>query len=528
MRCLQERLALAELAFVHVARDVEQFPDGRVGDAIADRRALAGRAHEILRPQCREVLRNGRLLGFEYLLQRPNAHLALAQRVENADAHAGAFTFDAIARAAPSVPAPLRVTIALLALVGFGSKAGLVPMHFWLPSAHPAAPATASALLSGVMLAVAVYGLALVGLTLAQPLPAWFGIALALVGGLGGAIGALYASLQSDIKRILAYSSIENTGIAIGALGLAFAAQAFGLTSIAALAMLALFFHVIAHGAFKSLLFLGAGSIVRAAGTSDLEHLGGLMRTLRFSAPFVLVGCAAAAALPVTCGFAAEWLIVRGFVHALTSGTPALAVAAAVTIAALALASGLAFATFAKFFGIGMLGQRRSDHVAQPERFDHVTVALAWLSAIVVLIGIAPELVMQQLGAAVQAVTGVQADLGTLPHVARIAALAPVLGLLATAWVARSRSIAHQPTWTCGSPVTRRSQYTATAFSQPIARIFAVAMPSAREPAIAFARSVAAFAQRTARRTRVVQGGRLRVYLAYAVLGALVVFWLAR
>ncbi len=465
-------------------------------------------------------------------------------------AHAGSYDFAAIAASATTLAPGMRIAVALLAFVGFGSKAGLAPMHFWLPRAHPAAPAPASALLSGVMLAVALYGLALVGWSLAQPLPAAFGIGVTLIGAFGAVLGALYASVETDVKRLLAYSSVEQSGIAASVLGLAFAARAFDLPQLASLALLAFFFHVLVHAAFKSLLFLGAGRIVDATGTSDLEQLGGLMYTLRYSAPLIVLGGAAAAALPVTGGFAAEWLIFRGFIAALAAQHPALQIAALAAILALALAGGLALAAFAKFVGIGLLGRRRSEHVTAAERASAPFFGLAWFAGAIVVLGLVPDLALRVFGPIARTLAGVAPDPGGIAGLSRSLAIVPLLAAAATAWVARSRAIAWRPTWTCGSAVTRRAQYTATAFAKPLARIFAFALlptrertiergdanfPSAlryethlRYPIDEITRAASAAMQRWARRTRIVQGGRLRVYLAYAVIGACVLFWLAR
>lgn len=469
-----------------------------------------------------------------------------------AHAHGGAFSD--IARAASSLPIDLRYWALSLALIGFGSKAGLVPLHFWLPSAHPAAPSNASAMLSGAMLSVAVYGLAEFGFSLAAPVPFTFALVVVGLGALSAFVGSLYVAVDSDIKRLLAYSSIENSGISVSVLGLAFAAMSFGNVALAGLALTAVLLHSISHGFFKSLLFLGSGTILHASGTTDLEHLGGLFRTLRLSAPLILLGCMGAAALPPTSGFSSEWLIFRAFIEALNSGPGALRIGAAIVIATLAVAGGLAALGFAKLFGIGFLGDARSPRhaVATVERFDASVGGLALLALMLLAVGLIPRIVLVPLDVIARAITSARSiDVGALPTLPAAIALLPLVGAAASIAYARLRKVRVAETWSCGSQVTPRSQYTAVAFSKPIRLIcspilrpereriiergVSVWLPrsiryatSLRYPVDEAVRTSAAFVQRLARRTRIVQGGRLRVYLAYAVVAVIAALVVAR
>jgi hydrogenase-4 component B len=438
--------------------------------------------------------------------------------------NAASFSFAEIARAAPMLPPSTRAWILALALVGFGSKAGLVPFHFWLPRAHPAAPASASAMLSGLMLAVAIYGLVLVTLQLAAPAPALFAFVMLGIGLLSAFAGALYASIDSDLKRLLAYSSIENVGIIVAALALVLLAQRYDQPPIAALAMVALLLHMFSHAVFKSLLFLIAGTVAGVAGTTDLEMLGGLFRTLRFTAPLALLACAGAAALPPTSGFAAEWLVFRAFIGSLVTGPLAMRIAAGASIAVLAGSAGLAAVAYVKIYGIGFLGARRSTHNHEDESLDSAFAGLAWLGAIVVLLGLAPELAVRPLTAVAQTLGFTTLPMDGLPSLPLKLAVLPVAGALFALWHARAR-IRGVATWTCGSPVTRRAQYTATAFSNPIALIFRALMRFVVDDVV---RTVVDFVQRFALRARIIQGGLLRVYLGYAALALAAILLVAR
>jgi hydrogenase-4 component B len=467
--------------------------------------------------------------------------------------HAGSFRFADIAQSAASLPMGLRSVIVGLALIGFGSKAGLVPLHFWLPLAHPVAPANASALLSGIMLKVAVYGLLLVGFVLAAPLsPAW-GIAILSIGLITAFTGALYAAVDSDFKRLLAYSSIENLGIIVGTLGLASVALSFHLPALAELTIVALLLHTVSHGVFKTLLFLGAGNVAESTHTTDLEHLGGLGRALPLTAALVLVGCGAAAALPPLTGFASEWLVFLSFVRGLAVvGRPDLQMTIAVGIGILAATSGLAALAFAKLFGIAFLGEPRTTHHIERETMDASVLGLGWLALLCVAFGLAPAMLLRPLTVVASGLSGYGLlEAGPLPTLPIVLAALPFLGAVIALVLGRTRGIRSVPTWTCGSVVTPRSQYTATAFSKPVRRMFGfVVFPDRQDTrdigtsrwfpiriryefttryiVDELARNVAAFALNFARRTRIVQAGLLRVYLVYAVVAVLVLLVVAR
>lgn len=463
---------------------------------------------------------------FSYLIVGQIGAVCIITALALLAAHANSAAFGDIAHAAATLPPDLRVAIVLLALVGFGSKAGLVPLHFWLPRAHPVAPPAASALLSGVMLKIAIYGLLLVCFMLAAPVGAALAMTIMLAGLVSALAGSLYAAIETDLKRLLAFSSIENVGIITAALGFALLALADAQPVLAGIALAALLFHVLAHGVFKSLLFLGAGEIAAAAHTTDLEHLGGLMHTLRYSAPAILIGCLAAAALPPLCGFAAEWLLFRALLAAFTGASQAVQVAAVLCVAAIATASGIAAIAFTKAFATGMLGTPRSTHPRTRESLNAASAALAWLAVLALALGSAPMLVIRPLFALVTAIVPASgaalASVGSVP--VWIAAL-PASGAIAALMLARARGVRHVATWTCGSPAGVRSQYSASAFANPLRVLLGELTRPHMDEAM---RTVAAIVQRFARRTRIVQAGYVRIYLAYALAALIAVLVVVR
>jgi hydrogenase-4 component B len=456
---------------------------------------------------------------------------------------AGSTSFAVMAARAATLAAPLRAGVLALALVGFGSKAGLVPLHVWLPRAHPVAPASASAMLSGVMLKVAIYGLCLVLLQLAAPAPLVWGLALLLLGTLSAVVGVLYAVVDRDVKRLLAYSSVENVGIITLALGVALIALNAGNGAVASLALVAALFHAVNHGAFKALLFLGAGIVADTAGTVDLERLGGLWERLVWTAPFFLLGCVAIAGLPPFNGFASEWMTFQSLIVAVAGAAPAVKLALVTAVAGLALTGGLAAACFVKLFGVAFLGRSRQTvpRAAEREPFGASNVALGMLAVVCAAFGLMPVLAIAPLARVAAAMLHVTPlELPTLPVLPVTAAALPFLGALLCVGVAALRGVRRVPTWTCGSPVTVAAQYTATAFAKPLRTIFAFLLLPERHRGIEAglsrwfplriryrtesrylvdeaARRFVAFVLRLTRLTRGLQSGSLRLYLTYAI-----------
>ncbi len=525
---------VASMLLVLIARSVASF--ALAWEIMAVVSALLVAAHHEHRYVRRAVL--------SYLVVSQVGTLCIVATLVILAVHAGNWSFADIQSAAGTLPGPVRLIALSLALVGFGSKAGLVPLHFWLPRAHPAAPGNASAMLSGLMLAVAIYGLIQTFVILAAPAPQVFSLVVIALGLVTAVVGGLYASVDTDVKRLLAYSSIENIGIIVATLGLAMLASGLGEGALAALALVALLFHAISHAVFKSLLFLAAGTVSQSVGTTDLEHLGGLFRTLRFTALLVFLGCMAASALPSTVGFASEWLVLQVFIHALLSGPILLRATAAVSLAALAMGAGLATSAYVKMYGIGFLGVRRSAHRALFERFDFSVAGLTWLALAIVVLGTMPGLVLGPLAGIVNTVA-----IPAPPAI--MLAVLPCVGLIAALLYYAGRRARRVETWSCASPMPRRGQYTASAFQNPIAIIFKALLRPERERTYETAESpwfprrityatnirhvvdemarwIAAVVQQFGRRTRIVQGGNLRIYLAYAVVALIVVLVVAK
>ena len=287
--------------------------------------------------------------------------------------HAGALDFATLRASAASLDPVLRDAVFLLALVGLGTKAGLIPLHVWLPRAHPAAPSHVSALMSGVMVKTAVYGMVRLVWEWAAPGAAWWGALLLIAGGVSAVLGILYALMERDLKRVLAYSTVEHVGIITLGLGAAVMFSTGNNPAAAALALAATLFHLFNHAIFKGLLFLGAGAVQTGTGTRDLERLGGLIRLMPRTAVAVLIGSIAIAALPPLNGFAGEWLLLQSLLP-LGQGdaTPATATLAAVAAAALALTGALALACFVRAFGVAFLGQARTEAAVRRARGPRV------------------------------------------------------------------------------------------------------------------------------------------------------------
>ncbi|MFO7172448.1 MAG: hydrogenase 4 subunit B [Bacillota bacterium] len=289
----------------------------------------------------------------------------------------GSFDFAAFRGAALS-PA-LRSLLFVLILIGFGTKAGVVPLHFWLPRAYPAAPATGAALLSAK---VAVYGLIRFGVDLLGAPAVWWGLAVLAVGALSAVTGALYAAEDRDLGRVLAYSSVENVGIMLMGIGAGMAGLASGHRTLAVLGLTAGLFHLLGHALFKGLLFLGAGAVVARVGTRNLERMGGLARQMPWTSAGFLTGALAASALPPLNGFVSEWLTYQALVRAHASAVPAVKVLAPLGVAALAMAGALAALCFVRAYGAAFGGPARSGRPAEVQEAPGPMVAgIAFLAA---------------------------------------------------------------------------------------------------------------------------------------------------
>ena len=436
--------------------------------------------------------------GYVYLLMASFGTLALLLAFGLLAGPAGNYAFDAMRAAHPS--AALAALVLILALVGAGSKAGVVPLHAWLPLAHPAAPSQVSALMSGVMTKVAVYGFVRIVFDLIGPPDWWWAMLVLGVGGITAAMGVLYALMQHDLKRLLAYHTVENIGIIFIGLGLALAFKAYAMEWAAALALTAALLHVFNHSVFKSLLFFGAGSVLASTGERDMEHLGGLIHRMPQTAFVFLVGCVAISALPPLNGFVSEWLTFQAILLSPQLPSWGLKFMVPAVGALLALSAALAAACFVKAFGVTFLGRPRTDAAAKAEETDgHSLAAMYVLAALCLVAGVLPGLFIDALAPVarmlVHASMPHQAGLEWLTIVPIAESRSSYNGLLVFAFVLMSGWIAavaiHRlasdklrrgPAWDCGYPdPSPATQYTASSFAQPIRRVYGTIVFRARE-----------------------------------------------
>jgi len=454
----------------------------------------------------------------------------------------------------------------LLALFGFGAKAGILPLHVWLPEAHPAAPSPVSALMSGVMLKTAVYGFLRITYDLMPTQFWWWGVVVLAVGLATALFGVVFAAIQVDMKRLLAYSSIENIGLIFAGIGLAILFSSFGMQPMAALALTAALYHVLSHAFFKSLLFLGTGAVLHATSERSLGKLGGLIRTMPWVAWVSLIGALASAGLPPFGGFVSEWLLLQSFLFAPGLPTAFLNMLVPAVAALIALVAALAGYTMVKFFGVIFLGQPREEKLAHArDAGGWERIGMVWLAGASVLLGVLPVQVI----ALIDAVTGQLVGTGLGPVVSRSgwllvpvdierASYGPAIFLagvalgfgLAYAFV---RQLYHGRTrraapWDCGYPwQTPRMQDSAEGFGQPIRQIFEPLLRVQRElPRAGDAQPryrvsvgdhfwywlyqpVALVVERAAGIVGLLQQGRISVYLLYSFLTVIgILVWVTR
>lgn len=428
--------------------------------------------------------------GFVYLIMASFGTLALLFAFGLLAGPHGGYAFEAI-RAQPLSPGLAGLAL-LLAVVGAGSKAGLVPLHVWLPLAHPAAPSHVSALMSGVMTKVAIYAFIRIAFDLMGEPSWWWSLPALLLGGATAAIGVLYALMETDLKRVLAYSTIENVGIIFIALGLALTFKAGGLAGAAALAVTAAVFHACNHMLFKSALFFGAGTVIVATGERDLERLGGLIRRMPASSAAFLAACMAACALPPFNGFASEWLILQSILVSPELPQMGLKLLVPAIGVLLALAAAFAAACFVRAFGAACLGRARTAAAAGAHETDRWSLAAMMVCAALCLwVGLFPGVVIDGLQPVAAALVAghmpPQAGIPWLSIVPVSAGRSSYNGLLLFLFVAAaaclavavlhrfaSRTVRRAPFWDCGYPnLGVLAQYSATSLAQPIRRVFA-------------------------------------------------------
>jgi formate hydrogenlyase subunit 3/multisubunit Na+/H+ antiporter MnhD subunit len=544
--CLQYHLFLASMGFVLLADDAYGFMVSWEMMALSSY-FLVTTQHRI--PEIRSA-------GFLYLLIAHLGAIAILLSFGVMQGGSWQFTFDAM-RSATLAPTWSAVAFAL-ALFGFGAKAGLVPLHVWLPEAHPAAPSPVSALLSGVMLKTALYGMLRVTFDLLGA-PIWGRGLVPIALGLFTAIyGVVFAAAQTDMKRLLAYSSIENIGILFTGVGLAIVFLGVGMTTLAALALIAVLYHAINHAFMKSLLFLGTGSVLHATGERNLGRLGGLIHRMPWVAWLTLIGALAIAGLPPLNGFVSEWLLLQAFLSAHEVPRSFVNMLLPLGAAVIALAAALAAYVMVKFFGVIFLGQPREAGLARAHDAGWLERAgLLWLAAGCVALGLMPtqvialiSLVPRQLGI-VETMPTASSWWHLVPVSGRAAAYAPLVFLIAIVativitvalvslfYHRRSRRSAP---WDCGfARLDARMQDTAEGFGQPIRHIFLQFFDMQRELPTPFDRApryqvvvsdrfwrtiylrLARWVQRVAEAVAWLQQGRIATYLLYSFVTLLV------
>jgi len=436
--------------------------------------------------------------GYIYLLMAGLGTLSLLLSFGLLAGTDGGYAFDAI-RSSPLSP-NLATAVLALALLGAGSKAGLVPLHVWLPLAHPAAPSHVSALMSGVMTKVAVYGFVRIVFDLLGPPIWWWGALVLIFGGITAVLGVLHALMEHDLKRLLAYHTVENIGIIFIGLGLALAFRASDMRGPAALAMTAALFHVFNHSVFKSLLFFGSGAVLTATGERDMERLGGLIHRMPYTAFAFLIGSAAISALPPFNGFVSEWLTFQAILLSPQLPQWGLKFLVPAVGGLLALSAALAAACFVKAFGITFLGRARTSVAEKAKETDICSLSAMFGFVLLCLVaGILPGYFINALSPVVQMLVSAQMPQQTalewftiVPVVeSRSSYNGLVLFILITsaaclaAYVIHRRAshaIRRSAPWDCGFPdANPAAQYTAGSFAQPIRRVFGTVVFHARE-----------------------------------------------
>lgn len=478
--CLQYQLFLASMSLVLIADDAYMFMVAWETMALSSY-FLVTTDHAI--PDIRKA-------GYLYLLIAHVGAIAilLSFGVMQGGHGIGAYTFTAMREAHLSTF--WSSAAFLLAIFGFGAKAGMLPMHVWLPEAHPAAPSPVSALMSGVMLKTAIYGILRITFDLLNAQQWWWGLLALGLGLLTAVFGVMFAAVQGDMKRLLAYSSIENIGLLLVGIGLTIIFHAYGKDTLAALSLTATLYHSLNHAFFKSLLFIGTGSILHATGERSMGRMGGLIHKMPWVAATLLVGVLAISGLPPLNGFVSEWLLLQAFL--LSPGLPNHYVNMLIPVAAavIALAAALAAYVMVKFYGIIFLGQPRDEHL----RHAHDAglwerAGLAWLALSCVGLGLAPVWVVSRIDHVTRILVG--QGLGNAannwmflsPVDTERASYSPVYFLFAVLGVMLVTGlVVHHfyhgrlrrgPAWDCGFPAqTARMQDTAEGFGQPIRRIF--------------------------------------------------------
>jgi NADH:ubiquinone oxidoreductase subunit 5 (subunit L)/multisubunit Na+/H+ antiporter MnhA subunit len=455
----------------------------------------------------------------------------------------------------------------LLAFFGFAAKAGVIPLHVWLPEAHPVAPSNVSALMSGVMLKTSIYGIVRITFDFLKEYPWWWGGIVLALGLISAVLGVLYALMQHDLKRLLAYHSVENIGIILIGLGLSMIFTAYHFPALAALALMAALYHTLNHAMFKGLLFMGAGAVLHATDERNMEEMGGLIHRMPWTSVLFLIGCVSIAALPPFNGFVSEWLTFQAFLLTPALHRPILGLLIPIGAALLALTGALAAACFVKAFGVTFLGHWRGhtpvERVHEVDWQMRVGMMLAALSCF--LLGIFPTVIIRWMDVLTETLVGGNVGISAgkfgwmrlTPIAAERASYSgfnvfmALLFVVLIAWYllhVKKATVRRVPIWDCGfKKINARMQYTATSFSMPIRRIFGFVFQireesHALEPLRHFAypekiqyrvrvrdrfrywiyQPIQDVAYFIARKVGMLQQGRIQVYLIYSFVTIIV------
>ena len=476
-------------------------------------------------------------------------------------------------RSTSALLAPLtRDAIFLLALFGFGAKAGIVPLHIWLPMAHPVAPSHVSAIMSGVVIKMGIYGIVRIALDLLGGGPVWWGGVVLGVGAVSALLGVLYALMEHDLKRLLAYHSVENIGIILIGIGTGLIFHSYGLMTLAALGFIGGLYHTINHASFKGLLFLGAGSVLHATHTRNMEEMGGLIKKMPWTALFFLIGSAAISALPPLNGFASEWIVFQALLGGFNIPTPEVAALMPIAVGMLALTSGLAAACFVKAFGITFLALPRSHEAEHAyESPLSMRIGMGILALACIGLGLAPFVVVPILGGVLNGLGGLLDTRSaftfnvSLQSPSAFGQMSPTLvmfGLLilfaliplVMKILRVNQKLRVSDSWGCGRVgQTSRMEYTATSFAEPLRRVFAELYRPSKELTVDFHPDSKYFVQSieykseitplferwlydpflwlvqfTARQVRRLQAGSLHLYLMYVTIILIILLLAAR
>ncbi len=406
---------------------------------------------------------------------------------------AASFSFEAFRHPARAIPDGVRSIAFFAALIGFGAKAGIVPLHVWLPYAHPAAPSHISGVMSGVMIKTAIYGLIRVYFDfMGGEFPWWWGVTILIAGTVSALLGVMYALMEHDLKGLLAFHSVENIGIILLGIGAGMIFHTYGLQELAALGLLAGLYHTINHATFKALLFFGAGALQFSTHTRNIEEYGGLLRRMPWTGACFLIGAVSIAALPPTNGFVSEWLVFQSLFLSVQLPPLLLKLMLPIAAAMLALTGALALACFAKAFGLSFLAQPRSPQARRAKEVPwSMRAGMGFLAGACVVLGLAPMLVIPLLDRVTALLTGVSISAQVLaldgwvvapvtvefssistPVLAVLLVGAGGVGVLIARLCGKGLRARYYKTWGCGLNLTPRMEYSAMGFAQPIKQVF--------------------------------------------------------